>query len=571
MKVQQCKKFAVYSRKSKFTGKGESIENQIELCRQRLYSMEVPERDILVFEDEGFSGGNTNRPQFQAMMREIRAGKIRGVICYRLDRISRNVADFAEIQKEFGEYGVDFISLRDNFDTTTPTGRAMMMMTSVFAQLERETIAERIRDNMYELAKSGRWLGGRTPTGFYSKQITGSVTVDGKVHRAYRLESIPEELSTVRLVYAKFLETRSLTKVDSYLLEHGVFTKNGKQFTRFSISAILRNPVYLIADDDAWEYFVNNDVEVFAEQSEFDGKHGVMAYNKTIQKPGKPNQTRNMEDWIISVGKHEGTIPGADWVRVQELLDRNKSKSYRRPKSNVALLSGILYCGNCGGFMRPKLTQRTNAAGESIYTYICGQKERSHGSVCDMKNINGNTLDQTLCEQIHIVTEDSSEFHKQLEKVKKALEQNRFSHADRLAGLLKEEKEIEQQIGNLVSTLAASSGSAAAEYITGQINELHARKENRAQQIEEIKSIAKDTDYSSAGFEILRKTMQDFGATFSALTVEQKRAAFKVFLHRIVWDGENVHVFLLGDQGEGVEVDGLFREGEMIPLGEDSK
>ena len=96
MKHPAARSFAIYSRKSKLTGRGESIENQIELCRQRLRSMEVPEGQIVVFEDEGFSGGNTQRPQFQAMM-------------------------------------------RDNFDTTTPTGRAMMLMSSVFAQLERET------------------------------------------------------------------------------------------------------------------------------------------------------------------------------------------------------------------------------------------------------------------------------------------------------------------------------------------------------------------------------------------------------------------------------------------------
>ena len=186
MKGQDNRKYAIYSRKSKFTGKGESIENQIELCRQhiKLHHENVTEEDILIFEDEGFSGGNVNRPQFQAMMKQIRANQIQAVVCYRLDRISRNVGDFAKLKDEFDYYNVEFTSIRDDFDTTSPSGRAIMMMVSVFAQVERETTAERIRDNMHELAKSGRWLGGTTPTGYKSTQIVGSVTVDGKERKA---------------------------------------------------------------------------------------------------------------------------------------------------------------------------------------------------------------------------------------------------------------------------------------------------------------------------------------------------------------------------------------------------
>ena len=108
MKGQDNRKYAIYSRKSKFTGKGESIENQIELCRQhiKLHHENVTEEDILIFEDEGFSGGNVNRPQFQAMMKQIRANQIQAVVCYRLDRISRNVGDFAKLKDEFDYYNV---------------------------------------------------------------------------------------------------------------------------------------------------------------------------------------------------------------------------------------------------------------------------------------------------------------------------------------------------------------------------------------------------------------------------------------------------------------------------------
>ena len=92
-------KIAIYSRKSKFTGKGESIENQIELCKQyiRAHYLNCKNEDILIYEDEGFSGKNTERPEFKRMMAEARAKKFSAIVCYRLDRISRNIGDFAKL------------------------------------------------------------------------------------------------------------------------------------------------------------------------------------------------------------------------------------------------------------------------------------------------------------------------------------------------------------------------------------------------------------------------------------------------------------------------------------------
>ena len=144
-------KIAIYSRKSKFTGKGESIGNQIELCKDYVRNM-FGERYVElceVFEDEGFSGGNLKRPAFQRMMADVRKRKFKAIVVYRLDRISRNISDFTGLIDELTKLDVSFVSIREQFDTSTPMGRAMMFIISVFSQLERETIAERIRDNMH--------------------------------------------------------------------------------------------------------------------------------------------------------------------------------------------------------------------------------------------------------------------------------------------------------------------------------------------------------------------------------------------------------------------------------------
>lgn len=572
MKGQDNRKYAIYSRKSKFTGKGESIENQIGFCRERINKCygNVPEEDILIFEDEGFSGGNVNRPQFQAMMKQIRANQIRAVVCYRLDRISRNVGDFAKLKDEFDYYNVEFTSIRDDFDTTSPSGRAMMMMVSVFAQLERETTAERIRDNMHELAKSGRWLGGTTPTGYKSTQIVGSVTVDGKERKAYKLDIIKEEAEIIRLIFSKFLETNSLTKTDTYLLQNNITTKNGKNFTRFSIRSILQNPVYMIADQNAWEYFDSLGVEIYAEQSEFDGKHGIMAYNKTIQKSGKSNQMRDMDEWIVAVGKHKGLIAGADWVKVQDMLNQNRSKSYRKPKSNVALLSGLLYCGNCGSFMRPKLSQRTNAQGEKIYSYLCETKERSRCQLCNSKNPNGNELDKMVCKQVKLISEDSSYFMTNLVNVQKKLEGNREEYNQQLDVLKKELQENEQQIANLVDTLAKTPNTPAFDYITEQINTLHEKNEKIKNRISELESLTKNHLYSSEEFDRTKELLKSFGQSFDTMSVEQKRMALRAFIRRIIWDGEKIYIVTFGDTESEIDYTDLAEE-KVEPNGGDSE
>ena len=113
---------AIYSRKSKYTGKGESIGNQVELCREyiRLHFSDRDAEQAIVFEDEGFSGGNMNRPAFQRMMEQIEKGEIKALVVYRLDRVSRNVSDFSGMIENLKQKDITFVSIREQFDTSSP-------------------------------------------------------------------------------------------------------------------------------------------------------------------------------------------------------------------------------------------------------------------------------------------------------------------------------------------------------------------------------------------------------------------------------------------------------------------
>lgn len=566
------RKYAIYSRKSKFTGKGESIENQIEICKNyiKIQEADIKDSDILIYEDEGFSGGNTNRPKFKEMMEEVRANHIKAVVCYRLDRISRNIADFALMYQEFTEMNVDFLSVSEKYDTSTPSGRAMLSMCTVFAQMERETIAERIRDNLHELAKSGRWLGGTTPTGYKSTQIVNSVTIDGKERKAFKLDIIEEEAEKVKLIFKTFLETGSLTKTDTFLLQNHVTTKNNKEYTRYSIRAILSNPVYLIADENAYEYFKSKNIEIYANKEDFNGKHGVMSYNKTIQRTGKAIKRKDYNEWIVAVGKHKGIITSNDWIKTQKMLEINKSKSYRKPKSNVALLSGLLYCGKCGAFMRPKLSQRLNKDGKLIYSYICETKERSKGQNCKPKNPNGNELDRIVCDVVKNLSENDSEFIKQLEQTRKDLISNNDEQDNRLKNLKIKLSENKNKINSLVSAMAKNDGSKAFDYITEEINKTDKESQEIKNQIDDLERIIEQNIYSDEEFDILKDLLSNFSKSFESMTVEQKRQALRVFIRKIIWDGENIHIVLFGSNEDNIDLSD-FSDDTKEPLREYSK
>lgn len=563
------KYIAIYSRKSKFTGKGESIGNQIELCKEYIQThyTEIPQDHILVYEDEGFSGGNLNRPDLKKMMEAARQRRFKAIIVYRLDRISRNISDFSSLIEELSRLDIAFISIREQFDTGTPMGRAMMYIASVFSQLERETIAERIRDNMHELAKTGRWLGGTTPTGYASESVQ-KVTIDGKAKKACKLKLIPEEAEIVRLIYSLYIEHDSLTFVEAELIKRGLKTKNNKLFTRFSIKSILQNPVYMIADVNAYNFFVKENADLNSAKDEFDSVHGMMVYNRTRQEKGKAVTYLPPDEWIAAVGLHPGIIPGKTWISVQDSLNRNKCKAYRKPRNNEALLTGLLYCA-CGSRMYPKISKRKTADGKPIYTYVCKLKERSKRMLCNSKNANGNTLDMAVIEQIKLLEDDKGSFIDQLEQSRKFYTGNREAYNDQLASIQEEKAEVERKIDGLVDSIAELGDSAAKNRVAKRIEQLNQKSVDLDSRIHELECLTSQHALSDIEFDVMRQLLSVFKTSIDEMSIEQKRTAIRTLVRKVVWDGVNAHIILFGALDDDIEYPPLSRLSKETDAAED--
>lgn len=393
------KNIAIYSRKSRFTGKGDSIENQIEMCKEHILKFISKDVEFIIYEDEGFSGGNINRPAFKRLMNDIKYGAIDLLICYRLDRISRNVADFSSVLDILQEYKVDFISIKEQFDTSSPMGRAMIYIASVFAQLERETIAERIKDNMLEMAKKGKWTGGKLPLGFISKK-TAYIDEEGKKRFNVALVHDTKDLEFVKFLYEKYLELGSLHKLETYTHENNIRSASGKIFEKSTLKIILQNPIYVKADENVFNYFENKGWSVYGEA---DGIHSLLSYNKTetAKKDGKlTKRNKDESESLVAVSNIEGYIDSSLWLKVQYQFKKNKDTFPRLGKTHNALLVGKLFCGNCGTRMIIQHGRTSPKTGIKNFYYVCSLKKTSKKKLCEAHNVKTDFLENLVLDAL---------------------------------------------------------------------------------------------------------------------------------------------------------------------------
>ncbi|MHB9946940.1 recombinase family protein [Clostridium botulinum] len=449
------KRVAIYSRKSKFTGIGDSIENQIEMCKQYIFQNNKKNIEILIYEDEGFSGGTTDRPEFKRLIRDIKLKKINILICYRLDRISRNVADFSNTLEILQENNCSFISIREQFDTSTPMGRAMIYIASVFAQLERETIAERVRDNMLELAKNGRWTGGKIPLGFTSKRIKYSD--ENNLQREYSiLEKNDKEMKFVKILYKKYLELGSLHKLEGWITENQLKSRNGIMFEKSTLKIILQNPIYVKANDNIINYLKNNDWNVYGK---CDLLHSILTYNKTeqIKKNGKHTKiSKPKKDRIAAISNIEGSIDAELWLKVQQQFHKNKNKFPRLGKTHNTLLAGKLRCGKCNEYMLVQHGRISKTTGKKLFYYTCSLKRKSHKKLCDNSNAKADYIETLVIKSLKLLSKSKKKFIKQLKFSYKNKLKSSEIQIEKLS-LEKSLNEKKKQIDNLVIALSRSN------------------------------------------------------------------------------------------------------------------
>jgi len=557
------RKIAVYARKSKVTETGKSIEVQKEKCiALAKVRYDASESDILIYEDEGKSGFYADRPNYKKMLEDIRQNRLKAVICYKIDRISRRTVDLLNLVQQMDQKGIDFISVSDSdIDTTTRSGKIMISLLSAIAEFERDIIAERIADNMYELAKEGRWLGGTRPLGYESKKE--KFTLNGRKTTVNHLESVVEEQKVVNELYTLFLQTASYKKTCDALNAKGYQTHKGNAFTKQAVQYILRNPVYAAADAEIRGYFLSFDINLWASDEDFDGIHGIMAYNKSEQlkeldddsqvfdpKYKQKSLKRDINDWIVSVGKHRGIISGADWIKAQYLMKAISQKSSRPKETTKALLSGLVRCAVCGNRMYVKTESgRKNIDGSLRFRYDCSEKRYNKGCK-GSPNVKGYELDNYVIEQICKMSEEDNLFFAQLMSTKKNLLVRTQETEKGLNTLKKRLARIETEIQNQIANLRTAPESVK-QSIYADIEALGREREEKQNRINAIEEERRSQESQVADIEKAKQTIMEFPRLMKLVDYEGKLQLIHKIVEFVVVKDDEVHLFLKGTKNGG--------------------
>jgi site-specific DNA recombinase len=522
---------AIYARKSKFTEKGDSIENQIKLCRQYLENLGITKYKI--YRDEGFSGKNTDRPEFLQMLEDGRQKNFNVLICYKLDRISRSVADFSNLVDELEKLNISFISVNEQFDTSTAMGRAMMYICSVFGQLERETISIRIRDNMYALAQNGNWLGGEEPTGFINKRISYSDS-NGKEKTYCMLEPVENELELVRLIYTKYLELKSLSRVEKYMLSNNIKTKNGNDWSKNTLKGILTNPVYVKTDEDVTNYLKSQGANIFGEA---DGIHGILIYSK---RHGKVGKNKDQQDWIYSIAPHEGIISSEDWIKVQKQININKNKAPALGSGGIALLSGLIRCARCGSYMRVAYGKQYADKGVKKFYYVCSLKNNSGKTRCSNRNVNGVDLDAIVMDKLSDISIDKSTLVAELQRYKSELEDS--AENIELKSLLQGIKQNKSMIQNLLHNVSMTTEKEIVELLFQRINKLKEENKILEQRVDSIKEETDAQCHTIKNYDTFIGLIKNFTLAAKTATTHEKRKLISSIIEKVYVDGDTGRV-----------------------------
>ena len=295
--------------------------------------------DYVVYEDAGYSGKNTDRPKFQEMMQQVRLGMFTHILVWKIDRISRNLLDFATMYSELKQLGVVFVSKNEQFDTSSAMGEAMLKIILIFAELERNMTSERVTAAMLSRAANGQWNGGRVPLGYDYDPETKTFTIN------------ESEAAVVKIIHDKYEQERSLVSLARYLNGHGYRTRTGCTYSPSTLLIILRNIFYC----------------------------GDYRYN--VLKDGDRQKRKKESEWITVKDHHPAIISREQKEEIARILKENRRLECERrgiysKKKNVHVFGGLVICGNCGHAMTSTI-RPADQDGIRWSVYGCPTKRRS--------------------------------------------------------------------------------------------------------------------------------------------------------------------------------------------------
>ncbi len=478
-----------------------SLDNQEASLRHIAPAKWPGHKIVSVYREEAASGKDLNRSEVQRLFQDIRAKRIDIVMMTRLDRLTRSLTDFIEMQRLFSEHGVRFFSLRESFDTTNPIGAFAVKLLLLVAELEREQTAERTRIAYGQRARRGLWNGGHPPMGYQS---------DGHG----RLSVVEDEAGLVGHIFDKYLELGSVNRVATWLNENGhrqrryhsrrKGEKGGGEFSYTVIRNMLRNRIFL----------------------------------GDIVHKGE----------IVASGKHEAIIDHLVFDRVGEMVDSH-GKGQRRKRPREAdydfLLTGRLRCP-CGFDLT---TSSSNGNGGRYFYYRCSGLNKRSGHRCSVKQVPAQVLEDAVLEAVKDAAHNDETLDRALDHARRLSEDDRVPVVARIKHLrrdLKETSDARQRFFKEILAAGVQASRSAQQ-------ELHALEERETQIEHALHHAAAELEVAKTqeiDLDAMRSSLRAFDECYEHLDTAERQELLGLLVGQV--EVHKDHIFI--DLYTGVEV-----------------
>ena len=480
---------AVYTRKSTEEGLEQefnSLDAQREAAEAFIASQRGEGWTCLAdrYDDGGYSGGNMERPALKRLFADVEAGHIGCVVVYKVDRMSRSLLDFARIMETLEKYRVSFVSVTQQFNTTSSMGRLTLNILLSFAQFEREIISERTRDKIAATRRKGKWSGGRPILGF---------DVDP---RGGRLMVNEDEAARVRAIFELYLEHESLVATIKELDARGWTNKRwttrkghvtgGGTFNKHGLYGLLTNVLYT----------------------------GRITYKDEIHD-----------------GEHPAIVDEEVFHRTRQLLKRNGVTGGKEVRNQFgAILKGLIRCVPCGCAMVPTHTVRN---GNRRYRYyVCAKAQKRGWHSCPSKSIPAREIENFVIDQMRCVGKDTT-------LLTEALEQTRAQAMARISDLEAEKRGLERdlirhntELRNLAGRLATNG--TATDRVADLQDRIRAAEQRSTQVREELIMLGRGLVDEKE----VARALAAFDPVWETLAPREQTRVIRLLVQRVDYDGE---------------------------------
>ena len=486
--------------------KNGSLDTQIDLLQKyvEIKNSTSPEEEwkaVAIYREEGKSGKNVDRPEFKQMVRDIEQGKINAVLCTKIDRVSRSLINFHHFHEFLEENEATFISLNENWDTSTAMGRFALTISLATAELERERTSERTKEKMLWRAEKGLHNGGQV-LGYDNDPDNKGVPKPNEAER-----------ELVLLIYRTYVKEQSFRATAQVINKKGYRTKSyvsrsdkvhsGKKFNNTNIGRILQNQFYI----------------------------GKIIY----------------EDGVYE-GQHEPIIPMELWDKVQAIIETKRVTGSRSRKQNLHtfLLQGLVKCGWCKSYMTPYYG--LNHQKKPYFYYQCTCKIHRGNKECKMKSVPAQALEQVVTNRLIQLSDDQ----KRVQDLVAEATTNNSEHMKTLMQAKKNYqrllKDIENKLDALVESIAGRK--VGIKTISQKIIDLEEQKSQIEQEMMDNEATLAEVKQKAVSVAHFQQKLTTFEELFDEATPKERKDLIKMHINYLIYTPNAIQLALFDSANE---------------------